>query len=68
MLVGRLYFILCTARNPWTYVKAGKYTERRGFEKRHNRKSGAFELYTLEDKTIVNEWRKEVGLPPLKGF
>lgn len=31
-----------------------------------NRATGGFELYTLEDKTKVNDWRKEVGLPPLK--
>lgn len=34
----------------------------------NNRETGGFELYTLEDKTKVNEWRKEVGLPPLKGY
>jgi hypothetical protein len=33
-----------------------------------NRATGAFDLYPLEDKSKVNEWRMEVGLPPLKNF
>ncbi|MHC1705540.1 MAG: DUF6624 domain-containing protein [Tenuifilaceae bacterium] len=31
-----------------------------------NRKTGTYEIYQLEDKSKVNEWRKELGLPPLK--
>jgi hypothetical protein len=33
-----------------------------------NRNSGKFELAPLEDKTKVNEWRKEIGLEPLKSL
>jgi transposase-like protein len=31
----------------------------------NNRATGKFELYQLEDKAKVNDWRKEVGLPAL---
>jgi hypothetical protein len=32
----------------------------------NNTLTGAYELYKLEDEKKVNDWRKEVGLPPLK--
>jgi hypothetical protein len=34
----------------------------------NNENSGAFGLAPLEDETKVNEWRKEIGLPPLQQY
>lgn len=34
----------------------------------NNEKTGTFELAPLEDESKVNEWRKEVGLPPLEKY
>ncbi len=33
-----------------------------------NRATGEKKLYPLEDETRVNEWRKEIGLEPLKDY
>ncbi|MHC1730677.1 MAG: DUF6624 domain-containing protein [Bacteroidales bacterium] len=33
-----------------------------------NRATGVRKLYPLEDETRVNEWRKEIGLEPLKDY
>jgi hypothetical protein len=34
----------------------------------YNEKTKTEDLYPLEDETMVNEWRKEVGLPQLEKF
>lgn len=40
--------------------------QRYGTHTRYNEQTKSEELYPLEDASRVDEWRKEVGLPPLK--
>jgi hypothetical protein len=40
--------------------------QRFGTHTRYNEQSKSEELYPLEDESRVNEWRKEIGLPPLQ--
>jgi len=39
-----------------------------GTHTRYNEQTKTEELYPLEDESKVNEWRKEIGLPPLEEF
>ncbi|MHB8797399.1 MAG: DUF6624 domain-containing protein [Thermoanaerobaculia bacterium] len=43
-----------------------KLPQRYGTHTRYNEQTKSEELYPLEDASRVDEWRKEVGLPPLK--
>ena len=40
--------------------------QRYGTHTRYNEQTRSEELYPLEDASRVDEWRKEVGLPPLR--
>jgi hypothetical protein len=40
--------------------------QRFGTHTRYNESTKTEELYPLEDESRVNEWRKEIGLPPLE--
>ncbi len=42
--------------------------QRFGTHTKYNEQTKAEELYPLEDESKVNEWRKEIGLPPLKNI
>lgn len=42
--------------------------QRFGTHTRYNERTKAEELYPLEDESKVNEWRKEIGLPPLEEY
>jgi hypothetical protein len=39
-----------------------------GTHTRYNEQTKAQELYPLEDESKVNEWRREIGLPPLEEY
>jgi hypothetical protein len=39
-----------------------------GTHTRYNEKTKTSELYPLEDESMVDEWRKEIGLPPLEEY
>lgn len=40
--------------------------QRYGTRTRYDEETKSEELYPLEDESRVDEWRKEVGLPPLR--
>ena len=42
--------------------------QRYGTHTRYNEKTKAAELYPLEDESRVDEWRRELGLPPLADY
>jgi hypothetical protein len=42
--------------------------QRYGTHTRYNERTKREELYPLEDESKVNEWRKELGLPPLEEY
>jgi hypothetical protein len=42
--------------------------QRFGTHTKYNEQAKAEELYPLEDESKVNEWRKELGLPPLEEY
>jgi len=42
--------------------------QRFGTHTRYNEKTKTAELYPLEDESKVNEWRREIGLPPLEEY
>ncbi len=42
--------------------------QRFGTHTRYNEETKTEELYPLEDESKVNEWRKEIGLPPLEEY
>ncbi len=42
--------------------------QRFGTHTKYNEQTKAEELYPLEDASKVNEWRKELGLPPLEEY
>jgi hypothetical protein len=42
--------------------------QRYGTHTKYNEKTNSEELYPLEDETKVDEWRKELGLPPLAEY
>ncbi len=42
--------------------------QRFGTHTKYNERTKAEELYPLEDESKVNEWRKELGLPPLEEY
>jgi hypothetical protein len=67
--------VVCEARElPWVryanmYDRSlfnEKLPQRYGTHTRYNEQTKTEELYPLEDASRVDEWRKEVGLPPLR--
>lgn len=68
---------ICEARElPWERYAAicdrGLFNENKpqkyGTHTRYNEQTKTEELYPLEDESKVNEWRKEIGLPPLEEY
>jgi len=44
------------------------YAQKYGMHTSYNEQTKTAELYPLEDESKVNEWRKEIGLPPLEEY
>jgi hypothetical protein len=68
---------VCEAKElPWERYAAiydrGLFNENKpqkyGTHTRYNEKTKSEELYPLEDESKVDEWRRELGLPPLAEY